>query len=261
MVVYSECLTCDTWDTCRRRTETSFLFICPALPKRSWFWTQNIEFALHTRFEHFERITEESTVGRSWRFLAFFGKGIFASAGHSWRQQRSAARPYFTTKALEDYVPIFDEQAKIVVDLLAKAQEQGSAIDVQDVFFRYTLDSFGLMGFGFDFGSLIDPPQFPALFDALQLRVEETLRNPIERNAKVSQDKLVSLVDLTLAQRIRNSRPSWLSSTRLFAVLSRRERRRIFAKRRICSRDSCASPTKMASRTMISGFGTCCSTF
>lgn len=144
---------------------------------------ENVEFMLNSGFSNFERISDKSTIGKSWRLQAFLGKGIFAANGRSWEQQRHAARGYFTIKALESYVPVFDQQSKIAVGILAKHEKSQQPLDMQDIFFRYTLDSFGLMGFGFEFNSLISPPEFPALFDKLQLRVEETLRNPLDRAA------------------------------------------------------------------------------
>jgi cytochrome P450 len=143
---------------------------------------EDVEYVLNSNFENFVRIDKNSKK-QSWRMSAFFGRGIFAANGKDWHQQRHAARDYFTIKALDSYLPIFLEKSKVVSTKLEEARVAGTSLDIQDIFFRYTLDSFGLMGFGFDFDSLTQMPAFPAIFDYLQLRVEETLRNPVHRKA------------------------------------------------------------------------------
>jgi cytochrome P450 len=140
---------------------------------------EDIEHVLSSNFENFKRIDVQDPK-TPWRFKAFFGKGIFAANGSSWSQQRNAARAYFTIHAIEDYVPIFAVKAAELGDELAK---RSGSVEMQDMFMRFTLDSFGLMGFGFDFNSIKLRPEFPDAFDFLQQRLEGTLRSPLTRNS------------------------------------------------------------------------------
>ncbi len=140
---------------------------------------EDVEYVLSSNFDNFRRL-DVANPKTPWRFRAFFGKGIFAANGSSWSQQRNAARAYFTIHAIEDYVPIFAAKAKELGEELAKRE---GAVDMQDMFMRFTLDSFGLMGFGFDFNSIKTRPDFPDLFDYLQQRLDATIRNPLTRDA------------------------------------------------------------------------------
>ncbi len=136
---------------------------------------EDVEHVLSSNFDNFKRMQK-----MPWRLEKFFGKGIFAANDRNWSVQRNAARPYFTVQAIADYVPIFCSKSAELGDQLA--MQAGKTIDVQDLFMRFTLDSFGLMGFGFDFDSIKQRPQFPDWFDYLQMRTELTLRNPVARH-------------------------------------------------------------------------------
>jgi len=52
-------------------------------------------------------------------------------------------------------MPHFLESGKVVLQILDRAVAKKEVIDIQDVFFRYTLDAFGLIGFGHPIGSLL----------------------------------------------------------------------------------------------------------
>lgn len=142
----------------------------------------DVEHVLHTNFENYVRIAEDTNP--SWRFKLFFGKGIFAANGPSWWQQRNAARGLFTIQSISDYVPVFADKAVVLANLLEESARQRRPVDMQDFFLRYTLDSFGVIGFGFSFDSLVSVPRFPGVFDYLQRRVEETFRDPFAIRSK-----------------------------------------------------------------------------
>ncbi len=138
---------------------------------------EDVEHILSSNFDNFQRLSSESKA-TPWRFRKFLGHGIFAANGKAWYQQRNAARSYFTVQSIAEYVPIFEQKAVEMSNLLAKAALKKQPVDLQDFFFRFTLDSFGLLGFGFDFNSLMNEDlEFPRLFDKLQKRVDETFRS------------------------------------------------------------------------------------
>jgi cytochrome P450 len=111
----------------------------------------------------------------------FFGKGIFAVNGKEWLSQRTTAKPLFRTESLKSMVPTFIKGAHIVLQKLEEAASSSTAIDVQDLFFRYTLDSIGLIGFGHDIGSLHQPVEFSKWFDFAQAEIDRRGDNPIRK--------------------------------------------------------------------------------
>ncbi len=92
-----------------------------------------------------------------------FGHGIFASNGAQWRSHRKAAANIFTLRLLrDDMTPVFVESGVHMITRLSAAAAAaaaaaggsdsggGTAIDLQDLFFRHTLDAFCMIAFGQD---------------------------------------------------------------------------------------------------------------
>ncbi|TPX55746.1 hypothetical protein PhCBS80983_g05075 [Powellomyces hirtus] len=127
----------------------------------------NVEFVLRTQFENFvkgERFHEvtKDVLGE---------KGIFNSDGEVWRVQRKLASRIFTVKNFKDFVGrVFREEAEVLLHSLDAIAEKGDVIDLQDIFFRFTLDSFGKIGFNADLNCLgnPDPVPFAQAFDSAQ---------------------------------------------------------------------------------------------
>jgi cytochrome P450 len=113
-------------------------------------------------------------------FKQALGNGIFNADGERWKHQRSTARPLFRTESLNEMQPHFQSGADYVVNTIFKeAAQHKTVIDVQDIFMRYTLDTIGKIGFGYEIGSLIKPVPFSAAFDYVQLEINERLSNPL----------------------------------------------------------------------------------
>ncbi len=103
-----------------------------------------------------------------------FGNGIFGSNGKEWLVQRKAASNIFTLRLLRDgMTPVFVEHCMTVVKVLKETAKKGGAIDLQDVFFRFTMQSFCQIAFGEDLDCLSSPEQHPFAksFDAVQAGV------------------------------------------------------------------------------------------
>ena len=61
-----------------------------------------------------------------------------------WRFQRKLASYLFRRENFRDVICIvFEEETKIILNILKEAAKNGDIIDLQDLFFRFTLDSFG----------------------------------------------------------------------------------------------------------------------
>lgn len=65
-----------------------------------------------------------------------FGDGIFTQDGESWKHSRDTIRPQFVHKKYED-LEIFKPAVKSLIEIL---QNSTGVVDLQDLFFRLTLD-------------------------------------------------------------------------------------------------------------------------
>ncbi|KAI8351103.1 cytochrome P450 [Mortierella sp. GBAus27b] len=99
------------------------------------------------------------------------GEGIFGADGEHWKWQRKLASNIFSVKAFRHYTSdVFCHEGEMVINYLNKVADAGKTVDLQQIFYCYTLDSFGEIAFGKTFGCLVDPEQpveFAAAFDRL----------------------------------------------------------------------------------------------
>jgi cytochrome P450 len=92
---------------------------------------QNIKTILSLRFKDY---------GLGQRFKTFgslLGHGIFTTDGEHWAQSRAMIRPNFVREQVAD-LAVFEAQMADLIELIPK---DGSAVDLQDLFFSYTIDS------------------------------------------------------------------------------------------------------------------------
>ncbi|KAH9928826.1 cytochrome P450 [Fomitopsis serialis] len=88
------------------------------------------------------------------------GRGLFWAEGDTHRRHRKALAPAFSLAALKDMLPIFHDTAHKVQAawdniILAQSPSSDSAIvDVHSWMNRVSFDTFGVTGFGRDFGTL-----------------------------------------------------------------------------------------------------------
>src|SRR3982074_1358409 len=79
----------------------------------------------------------------------FFGDGIFNSDGDAWKFHRKIASHVFTSRSIKnDMTSVFVKNARLMVDKLNKYADSGKQFDMQDLYFRYTLESFAEIAFG-----------------------------------------------------------------------------------------------------------------
>lgn len=112
----------------------------------------NLEHVLKTNFDNYPK-------GRPFsdRLVDLLGRGIFNVDGDEWRAQRKSASHIFTMKALrESMAPVFIKHASILLSHLqrnhASSPQHATSrpVDIQDCFFRFTLDSIAIIAFGLD---------------------------------------------------------------------------------------------------------------
>jgi len=122
-----------------------------------------------------------------------FGNGIFTSNGDVWKSHRRTARPMFSKNSLEAFLPHFVDKARVVLSKLEEVNithlpSDGRAVlnrpnvDIQDLFFRFTLDAMGEVGFGHSIDSLFADVPFASAFNRSQYCIELDARNPIRNH-------------------------------------------------------------------------------
>ncbi|CAG8685575.1 6932_t:CDS:2, partial [Racocetra persica] len=152
------------------------------LPKKGRFIMINdpqlLEHMLKTNFECFEKgdILYEL-------MYDLFGDGIFAVDGPKWKFQRKLLSHLFQERHFEDLISIsMIEKSRIVLNILQKCADSGKPIDLQDLFYRFTLDTLGDVFFSVDFGCLTSPEkpvQFAIDFDNVQRTIDWRWEQPL----------------------------------------------------------------------------------
>jgi cytochrome P450 len=107
---------------------------------------ENIKHVLALQFKDFD-------IGykRHRAFYPLLGNGIFTTDGALWEHSRAIVRPNFTRNQLAD-LDTFETHIK---HLIAHVPKDGSTVDLQELFFRLTLDSATEFLFGHSVGSLV----------------------------------------------------------------------------------------------------------
>ncbi|KAG0613979.1 hypothetical protein M758_6G142300 [Ceratodon purpureus] len=108
---------------------------------------ENVEYILKTRFENYVKgeylgdILEE-----------LLGKGIFNVDGSLWKLQRKLASHEFSSRSLREFS--FEcaekELEDRLVPILSQVSRDGSVVDLQDLFLRFSFDHICQLGFGVD---------------------------------------------------------------------------------------------------------------
>ncbi|KAI8810842.1 cytochrome P450 [Cladochytrium replicatum] len=138
---------------------------------------ENLEYVLKTKFESFEK-------GPRFRENMFpiLGHGIFNSDGEHWRTQRKTASHIFNVKNFREFVSIvIKKEMENFVDVLDQAVESNMIVDMQDLFFRFTLDSFAKLAFSIEFDNIKGKEQgkFARCFDRAQVNLTNRFYWPL----------------------------------------------------------------------------------
>ncbi|KXS19473.1 cytochrome P450 [Gonapodya prolifera JEL478] len=87
----------------------------------------------------------------------FLGQGIFTSDGERWHAQRKTASHVFNVKNFRNFNGDFLHEVGYLIKHLEAARDAGAVVDLQDLLLRCTLDSFGRLAMGSDFGCITQP--------------------------------------------------------------------------------------------------------
>ncbi|KAF9437028.1 hypothetical protein BGZ76_002191 [Entomortierella beljakovae] len=138
-----------------------------------------IEHIMKTKFENYEKgiIINEN-------LRDSLGDGIFNSDGAIWKFHRKTASHVFSTKIYRQLIEgPFQTHTNQLCDILDKAAEDGTAVDLYALFLRLTLDTFAELSFGLNLNSLgkdgEDP--FGQSFDYAVVQTDTRFFNPFWR--------------------------------------------------------------------------------
>jgi cytochrome P450 len=92
---------------------------------------QNVKTILSLKFKDYSLGNREDTLG------PLLGKGIFTMDGDFWAHSRAMIRPNFT----RDQVADLNAFERHIQDLWKLIPRDGSTVDLQELFFRFTIDS------------------------------------------------------------------------------------------------------------------------
>ncbi|KAI9265171.1 cytochrome P450 [Phascolomyces articulosus] len=132
----------------------------------------NVEYLLKGNFSNYVKGPQMlSAMGD------LFGHGIFVANGTQWKWQRKAASLIFNVVNFRDYFSEVDLMSTRIFD---KKAENGRSMDFHDVIYKFTLDSFVLIGFGKQLNALLskDKVPFAASFDICQTNCFERFVDP-----------------------------------------------------------------------------------
>lgn len=102
----------------------------------------------------------------------FLGDGIFASDGLVWKFHRKVASRMFTNRLLRESTMIAKKHSiRMLAHFKLQCKKEGGSIevDIQNIFFRLTMDIFTYIAFGEDLDSVTrkDPHEFATAFDTV----------------------------------------------------------------------------------------------
>ncbi|KAF9909508.1 hypothetical protein EC991_008490 [Linnemannia zychae] len=137
--------------------------------------------------EHFEHVLKinfnnyiKGSIFRD-QLKDILGKGIFVSDQEDWRFHRKTAANIFTTKLYRQLVSgAFQQTGLDLCSVLDRHRISGRPVDLQEQFLKLTLDAFGKLTFGLEFGALTceGPNEFGDAFDYLTANVDTRTANP-----------------------------------------------------------------------------------
>jgi cytochrome P450 len=135
---------------------------------------ENVKHVLKDNFPNYEK-------GKLFRtaFGDMLGDGIFNTNGPRWKRQRKTGVKMFTRRAFGTFIAdVFLKHSQTLWTRLKATN--GAEIDIQDLYYKFTLDSIGQIAFGVELGCLEqNVVPFADAFDSVQNRVVDRMMNPL----------------------------------------------------------------------------------
>ncbi|MEI5524881.1 cytochrome P450 [Streptomyces brasiliscabiei] len=145
----------------------------------------------------------------------FAADGLFTAYGDepNWAKAHDILMPAFALGSMRTYHPVMLRVARRLIDSWDRASATGRAVNVADDMTRMTLDTIGLAGFGYDFGSFERDEPHPfveAMVRCLEWSMNRLSRVPGDDHTaadaafRADADYLAGVVDEVIAARVRS---------------------------------------------------------
>ncbi|MFC3572496.1 bifunctional cytochrome P450/NADPH--P450 reductase [Streptomyces yaanensis] len=148
----------------------------------------------------------------------FAGDGLFTAFNDepNWARAHDLLMPAFALGSMHTYHPVMVRVARRLIDAWDRHAAAGTPVDVPEDMTRMTLDTIGLAGFGFDFGSFRGERQHPfvgAMVRCLTWAMKRLARRPgvdygeVDEAFRADAGYLTSVVDEVIAARTAGGAP------------------------------------------------------
>ena len=141
--------------------------------------SDNVRHVLGGNFHNYEKGANLKDA-----LFEFLGDGIFTADGGMWRFHRKVASHMFTKNLFRNGTKVAERQLKLVIDKLESMLESSChVIDMQELFFKMTLDIFASIAFGVELNSVLGEKQHPfaIAFDEVQNCSQKRFKDPFWR--------------------------------------------------------------------------------
>ncbi|KAJ3320035.1 hypothetical protein HDU76_000402 [Blyttiomyces sp. JEL0837] len=155
----------------------TFLFQAPFMPPI--FVVSDPKIVEHVLKDKFDVYPKGPIMNAA--FKDTLGDGIFNADGENWWKQRKIASHIFSVKNFKSFVSVvFKDEMKTFTTRLEQLAQSQTPFDLQDLFFRFTLNGFCKIGFGTDLHCLESdqPIPFATGFDRTQWQMNPTQQTP-----------------------------------------------------------------------------------
>ncbi|MER6573677.1 cytochrome P450 [Streptomyces sp. NPDC001093] len=143
---------------------------------------------------------------------SFAADGLFTAYNDepNWAKAHDILMPAFALGSMRTYHPVMLEVARRLIGSWDRAARDGQAVNVPDDMTRMTLDTIGLAGFGYDFGSFerVEPHPFvESMVRCLEWSMHRLARTPGQDHSaadaafRADADHLAKVVDDVIASR------------------------------------------------------------
>ncbi|MEU6658994.1 cytochrome P450 [Streptomyces sp. NPDC046821] len=143
---------------------------------------------------------------------AFAADGLFTAYNEepNWARAHDILMPAFALGSMRTYHPVMYEVSRRVIEAWDRAARSGSPVDVPGDMTRMTLDTIGLAGFGYDFGSFARSEPHPfveSMVRCLEWSMKRVARVPggdyaaADAAFRTDADYLAQVVDEVIAAR------------------------------------------------------------
>ncbi|MEU2928114.1 cytochrome P450 [Streptomyces sp. NPDC007251] len=143
---------------------------------------------------------------------SFAADGLFTAYNDepNWAKAHDILMPAFALGSMRTYHPVMLRVARRLIESWDRAARDGRAVNVPDDMTRMTLDTIGLAGFGYDFGSFARDEPHPfveAMVRCLEWSMTRLARTPGEDHSaadaafRTDADYLAAVVDEVIASR------------------------------------------------------------